>query len=73
MMKEHAAKGNSVLFSTHVLEVAEKLCDKIILIRQGEIRYDGALAGLQQQYPEGMSLEEIFLDINHAVKEDADE
>ena len=35
MMKEHAEKGNAVLFSTHVLEVAEKLCDRIIIINHG--------------------------------------
>lgn len=70
MMKEHAEKGNSVLFSTHVLEVAEKLCDKIILIRQGEIQFDGTLNGLKSKYPADMSLEDIFIDINHMKKED---
>ena len=33
MMREHAKKGNAVFFSTHVLEVAEKLCDKVIIIK----------------------------------------
>lgn len=35
MMKEHAASGKSVLFSTHVLEVAEKLYDNVVIIRKG--------------------------------------
>lgn len=34
MMREHAKKGNAVFFSTHVLEVAEKLCDKVIIIKK---------------------------------------
>ena len=60
MMHEHAAKGNSVIFSTHVLEVAEKLCDKICMINHGVKIYDGTLEDLEKQH-EGESLEEIFL------------
>lgn len=63
MMKEHAAKGNSVLFSTHVLDVAEKLCDQVIIINQGVIRFTGTLDELKGRYPQGESLETIFLDI----------
>lgn len=64
MMREHCDKGNSVLFSTHVLEVAEKLCDEILIIRQGQMQYQGALEGLRAGYPADMSLEDIFLEIN---------
>ena len=64
MMKEHAAKGNSVLFSTHVLEVAEKLCDEILIIKKGVLLYQGTVEGLQAKYPPEMSLEDIFIDIN---------
>ena len=60
MMKEHAAKGNAVLFSTHVLEVAEKLCDRIMIISHGKNLYQGTIEGLSGQYP-GMDLEEIFI------------
>ena len=62
MMKEHAAAGNSVLFSTHVLEVAEKLCDQIAIITRGVLLYLGTLEDLRARYPE-QSLEEIFLEI----------
>lgn len=62
MMREHAAKGNSVLFSTHVLEVAEKLCDKILVINHGKELYQGTLEGLVEQHP-GKDLEQIFLDM----------
>lgn len=34
MMREHADAGNCVFFSTHILEVAEKLCDKVIIIKR---------------------------------------
>lgn len=61
-MREHAAKGNAVFFSTHVLEVAEKLCDKIVMINHGRIRFDGTLEDLRSLYP-GLSLEEIFMEV----------
>lgn len=62
MMREHAKKGNAVLFSTHVLEVAEKLCDKILIINHGQDLYQGTLDALQEKYP-GEDLENIFLDM----------
>ncbi|NLW15887.1 MAG: ABC transporter ATP-binding protein, partial [Erysipelothrix sp.] len=62
LMREHAHKGNTVLFSTHVLEVAEKLCDEIAIIDHGEIKYQGTLNALKEQHPE-KSLEEIFLEV----------
>ena len=60
MMKEHAAKGNAVLFSTHVLEVAEKLCDRIMIINHGKNLYQGTVEDLQKMHP-GMDLEAIFI------------
>ncbi len=62
MMREHADAGNSVLFSTHVLEVAEKLCDKVIIIRHGEALFYGTLDELTANYPD-MDLEKIFLEM----------
>ncbi len=62
MMRKHADKGNSVLFSTHVLEVAEKLCDKVIVISHGKIQYSGTLESLKQQYDDE-DLEQIILEI----------
>lgn len=65
MMKEHVENGNTVLFSTHVLEVAEKLCDEVVIIRRGEILYSGTLANLRKSFGnKGDSLEDIFLKIN---------
>lgn len=63
MMREHAAQGNSVLFSTHVLEVAEKLCDKIAIIRKGQIVFSGTMEEIKALYPQEMSLENIFMEM----------
>ena len=60
MMREHAKEGNAVLFSTHVLEVAEQLCDRILIINNGKILKEGTLDFLTLDNP-GMSLEEIFV------------
>ena len=63
MMREHADAGNSVLFSTHVLEVAEKLCDQVAVIRKGEIRFTGTLEELKAGFAPDASLEDIFLQL----------
>jgi ABC-2 type transport system ATP-binding protein len=60
MMREHAKEGNAVLFSTHVLEVAEQLCDRIIIINNGKVVIEGTLDYLKILNP-GMTLEEIFV------------
>lgn len=62
MMREHAKAGNAVFFSTHVLEVAEKLCDRVIIIKNGHMLYEGTLEKLENNY-ENKSLEEIFLEL----------
>lgn len=64
MMREHAEAGNCVFFSTHVLEVAEKLCDKIIMIKKGQDIYQGTLEALEQQH-KNKSLEDIFVEMTH--------
>ncbi len=62
MMREHADAGNAVFFSTHVLEVAEKLCDRVIIIKKGHILYDGTLEKLAETN-KNESLEKIFLEL----------
>jgi ABC-2 type transport system ATP-binding protein len=62
IMREFSREGKTVLFSTHVLEVAERLCDKICIIHQGKVMYDGTLEILKDQYP-NTSLEDIFLKV----------
>jgi len=65
MMREHADKGHAVLFSTHVLEVAEKLCDRVLIIRYGKLLYDGKLEDLTANMSDKVdkSLEQIFLEL----------
>ncbi|MCR5059417.1 MAG: ABC transporter ATP-binding protein [Saccharofermentans sp.] len=60
LMKEQVAKGKAVLFSTHVLEVAEKLCDRIMIIDKGVIVYSGTVDELMEENS-GKGLEEIFI------------
>lgn len=63
MMREHVDKGNSVFFSTHVLEVAEKLCDEICIIKNGELLYIGTMDELKATHKSQASLENIFLEL----------
>ncbi|HFI0083997.1 TPA: ABC transporter ATP-binding protein [Streptococcus suis] len=62
MMKEHARGGNTVLFSTHVLSVAEQLCDRIGILRKGRLIFVGSLEELKSQYPD-KDLETIYLEL----------
>ena len=62
LMKERAAQGKTVFFSTHVMEVAEKLCDRIGIIKKGNLVFVGSMAQLKEEYGSGnQSLEDIFL------------
>ena len=63
LMKEHTKKGNTVFFSTHVLEVAEKLCDRIGIINKGKLIFVGTYDEMKKQFKEDASLEELFLEI----------
>ncbi|NLK95979.1 MAG: ABC transporter ATP-binding protein [Clostridiales bacterium] len=65
MMRKHAAEGNTVLFSTHVLEVAEKICDKVAIINKGQLIYDGTLENMRTEFKENESLEEMFLELTN--------
>ncbi|MBR0374134.1 MAG: ABC transporter ATP-binding protein [Mogibacterium sp.] len=59
MMREHCDKGGAIFFSTHVLEVAEKLCDKVAIIKQGRL----VKAGTMEEVKGDDSLEEVFLEL----------
>lgn len=62
MIREHAKKGNCVFFSTHVLDTAEELCDRIIIIRKGKVVCFDTVINLKKKYG-GASLEESYLNI----------
>lgn len=59
MMHEHCARGGSIFFSTHVLDVAEKLCDKVAIIRAGRLIVSGDMDTVLGD----ASLEEVFLEL----------
>ena len=59
MMREHCDAGGAIFFSTHVLEVAEKLCDKVAIIKQGRL----VKAGTMEEVKGDDSLEEVFLEL----------
>ena len=59
MMREHCDKGGAIFFSTHVLEVAEKLCDKVVIIKQGKLVKEGTV----EEVKGDESLEEVFLEL----------
>lgn len=61
-MRRHCDAGNTVFFSTHVLEVAEKLCDEIAIIDQGRVIAEGTLDELRSGET-GESLEQLFLQL----------
>lgn len=63
LMKERCARGKSVFFSTHVLEVAENICDRIGIISQGEIISIGTVEELKSEMKSEDSLEKIFLEL----------
>lgn len=61
MMREHADSGKTVFFSTHVLEVAEKVCDKVAVIGAGRILFAGNIEDIKKSGNE--SLEKMFLEM----------
>ena len=62
LMKELCAKGCAIFFSTHVLEVAEKLCDKVAIIKGGRLIRSGTM----EEVKGDTSLEDVFLELEEA-------
>lgn len=58
-MREHCDKGGAIFFSTHVLEVAEKLCDKVAIIKGGKL----ITSGTMEEVKGDASLEHVFLEL----------
>lgn len=61
IMKEFVKNGGAIFFSTHVLDVAEKLCNKVAIIKNGEIVANGNMDEIKKN----SSLEEIFLELEN--------
>ena len=59
MMREVCDEGGAIFFSTHVLEVAEKLCDKVAIIKSGRLIRSGTM----EEVKGDESLEDVFLEL----------
>ena len=59
IMREHCDRGGAIFLSTHVLEVAEKLCDKVAIIRSGRLVASGTMEAVKGD----QSLEDVFLEL----------
>jgi ABC-2 type transport system ATP-binding protein len=63
LMRSRAQAGKTVFFSTHVMEVAEKMCDRLAIINKGRIVFTGTLAELKTLQGSDTSLESLFLEL----------
>ena len=63
ILRKFADSGKTVIFSTHIMEVAEKICDKVGIINKGKIAYCGNLQDLKEQNEANEDLEKIFLEL----------
>ncbi|MBO5009615.1 MAG: ABC transporter ATP-binding protein [Clostridia bacterium] len=66
MMREHCSSGGSIFFSTHVLDVAEKICDKVAIIKEGKL----IVSGRMQEVLGDVSLESVFLELEGSDDDD---
>lgn len=71
MMKAHVKKGKTVFFSTHVMEIAEKICDRVGIIAKGKLLYVGTVGKLKEM-KNNESLEKIFLEVTGSENEKSD-
>jgi len=62
MLREHARAGGGVLASTHLLDVAERLCDRVVILAAGRVVAEGTLESLSKAHG-GRSLEDVFLEL----------
>ena len=63
IMREYAKQNKTVFFSTHILDVAEKLCDRIGIINKGKLLFVGTFEEMKNELKENKSLEELFMEI----------
>jgi ABC-2 type transport system ATP-binding protein len=74
LLSQHADNGNAVFFSSHILEIVENMCDRVIIISKGKILADAPVVELREMKGD-QSLEDIFLeltggkDVDDMVKE----
>ncbi len=69
LLRKLRDEGSAILISTHILEVAADLCDRFVIMNEGDVVGKGTLEELQHQLPETSSLEEIFLSLTGGIPE----
>ena len=69
MIMERRAQGNAVLISTHMLDTAERLCDRVIILKGGKLLVEGTVSELKQLLKSGseVSLEDMFLELTEEL------
>lgn len=73
IIEEHQARGATVIMITHQMEEVERLCDRVLLLKDGKARAYGTIDAVKKQFG-GKSLDEIFLDVYQAENtEEADD
>lgn len=72
LLRKYADEGSAIFMTTHVLEIAEKMCDRIGIINSGEIIAEGTLAQLRNESGK-QSLEDIFLNLTGSDESDVKE
>jgi len=65
IIRRQASSGRTVVYSSHILEVVERLCDRVAVIHQGRLVADGSPAALLAKHP-GRTLADIFLELTGA-------
>lgn len=63
MMSDYCKKGNSIIFSTHLLGVAQEVCSKFIFLNEGKVKFNGDLEYIGLKYGEGATVESVFMEI----------
>ena len=66
LLRERAGRGLGVLVSTHLLDVAERLCDRVTILHHGRRLAEGTLAALRGA--SGATLEDVFLALTHGAE-----
>ncbi len=68
IMRESAQKNRTVFFSTHILEVAEKICDRVAIINKGKLISFGTITELREKFKGDESLEKMFLELTEETE-----
>ena len=67
LMREEAARGTTVLFSTHLMDHVERLCTHAAILHQGRLVASGSIEALRQRFGAGRGLEEVFVEITRTA------